>query len=93
MTHARKSLTVALLTIVGLLGTSVPLRADEAHERCERRIHQAEHNLHQAIRRHGENSPQAHKRREQLEEVRRECGYRDHDHDRDRDRDHDHGAN
>ena len=81
---------VALLTIAGLVGSTVPLRADdddrrERNERCERRVHQAEERLRDAIQRHGEESRQAHRRHEQLEEVRRRCGY-----DRDRDhRDHD----
>ena len=79
MTRSLKIFSVALLTIVGLLGTSAPLKAqdrDDRHERCERRIHQAEEKLQSAIQRHGEDSRQAHRRREQLEEVRRECGDR-----------------
>ena len=80
MTRTLKIFSVALLTIVGLLGTSVPSKAqdrdDDRHERCERRIHQAEEKLQSAIQRHGEDSRQAHKRHEQLEEVRRECGDR-----------------
>jgi hypothetical protein len=91
MSYARKMFSISLLTIIGFLGASVPLRADEAHERCERRIHKAEEKLRIAVRRYGEHSRQAHKRHEQLEEERRRCGYRDHDHDRDHDRDHDHG--
>ncbi len=86
MTHAQKLFSIALLAIIGLCGTSLPVRADEAHERCERRIHQAEQKLQEAVRRHGEHSRQAQKRHEQLEETRRRCGYRDHDHDRDHDR-------
>ena len=92
MSYAEKMFSIAVLTIIGLVGTSLPARADEAHERCERRIHKAEQKLHEAIEHHGEGSRQAHKRREQLEDVRRRCGDRDHDrdHDRDRDRDRDH---
>lgn len=88
MTRTIKILCVALLTIVGLVGSSLPVRADDRdnrHEKCERQIHQAEDKLRDAIQRHGEDSRQAHKRREQLEEVRRRCG----DHDRDHDHDHD----
>lgn len=88
MTRTIKILCVALLTIVGLVGSSLPVRADDRdnrHEKCERQIHQAEDKLRDAIQRHGEDSRQAHKRREQLEEIRRRCG----DHDRDHDHDHD----
>ncbi len=87
MTRSLKMLFIALLSIAGLVGSSVPARADR-DDKCEKRIHQAEDKLRDAIQRHGEHSKQAHKRREQLEEVRRRCGYRDHD--RDHDHDHDH---
>ena len=89
MTRNFRILSIALLSIAGLVGTSIPARADrDDHEACERRVRQAEQKLHEAIERHGENSKQAHKRHEQLEEVRRRCGYHD-DHDRDHDHDHD----
>lgn len=92
MTRMIKILCIALLTIVGLLGSSLPARADDRddrggrHEKCERQIHQAEDKLRDAIQRHGEGSRQAHKRREQLEEVKRRCGdHHDRDHHDDRD--------
>jgi ABC-type nickel/cobalt efflux system permease component RcnA len=93
MTRTIRILCVASLTIVGLVGSSLPARAgdrderNERHEKCERQIRQAEDKLHDAIRRHGEGSRQAHRRHEQLEEVRRRCDDhhdRDH-HDNDRD--------
>ena len=90
MTRTIKIFCVTLLTIVGLVGSSLPVRADDRddrRERCERKIHQAEDKLRDAIQRHGEESRQAHKRREQLEEVRRHCGDYDRDH---HDHDHDH---
>lgn len=87
MPHAQKMFSIALLIIAGLVGGSLPARADD--DRCEKKIHKAEEKHREAAQRYGENSPQAHKRHEQLEEVRRRCG-RDHDHDRDHDRDHDH---
>ncbi|MFI5118142.1 MAG: hypothetical protein ACHP8B_15730 [Terriglobales bacterium] len=81
MTRTIKTLCIALLTIVGLVGSSLPARADDdRHEQCEKRIHQAEDRLHDAIHRHGEDSKQARKRREQLEQVKRNCGDRDRDH-------------
>jgi len=91
MTRSSKTLSIALLSLAGLVASSVPARADR-DDKCEKRIHQAEERLRSAIQRHGENSKQAHKRREQLEEAQRSCGGR-RDHDRDRDRDHDHDHN
>jgi len=87
MTRIFKMLCIASLTIAGLLASSIPASADDdRHEQCERRIHQAEDKLHEAVQRHGEDSKQARKRREQLEQVRRNCGDRDHhDHDHDHD--------
>jgi hypothetical protein len=87
MTRTIRILTVALLTIVGLVGTSLPVRADDRDERrarCERRIHAAQDKLNDAIQRHGENSRQAHKRHEQLEQERHNCpDYREEHHDMD----------
>lgn len=91
MTRTIRILCVALLTMVGLVGSSLPARADDRRaddRRCERDRHQAEERLRDAVQRHGEESKQARKRREQLEEVRRRCGDRrdeHHDHDRDHD--------
>ena len=88
MTRTIRILCVALLTIVGLVGSTLPVRADDdRRERCERRIHQAEDKLRDAIQRHGEDSRQAYKRREQLEQVRRNCPDRHDDHHDDHDHD------
>jgi hypothetical protein len=40
---------------------------------CEQRIQRAEGNLHKAIRRHGDRSRQAERRRRELEQARRSC--------------------
>jgi len=78
MTRTIRILCTALLTVVGLVGSSRPARADE---KCERRVHQAEDKLRDAIQRHGEDSKEARKRREQLEEAKRNCtDYHDADH-------------
>jgi len=83
MTRSIKNLCIALLFSAGLVVSSVPAHADR-DEGCEKRIHQAEDKLRDAVQRHGENSKQAHKRREQLEQVRQRCGdHHDHDHDHD----------
>ena len=88
MTKTIRILCVAVMTIVGLVGSSLPVRADDdRRERCERQIHQAEDRLRVAIERHGENSRQAHNRREQLEQVRRHCPERHDDHHEDHDHD------
>ncbi len=78
-------LCTALLTIVGLVGSSVPVRAED-RDACERQIHQAEDKLRDAIQRHGEDSKQARKRRDQLEDVKHRCGD---PHDKDHHDDHD----
>jgi hypothetical protein len=55
-----------------LLGSIGPLRADWRRD-CEKRILKAEHNLEKEVRKHGENSRQADKRRNDLEKVREQC--------------------
>ncbi len=73
MTRMIRVLCLALLTI-SLVGPCLPARADdrdERHEKCEKRIHQAEDKLRDAVQRHGEDSRQARKRREELEEAKR----------------------
>ncbi len=63
----------ASLIISGSGMTQAQTPADRQHYRCEQRIHRAEVNLERAIRRHGPNSPQAERRRRQLEAVRARC--------------------
>ena len=89
MTRRMRILCVALLTVAGLGGSSLPARADDRDKNngCERRIHLAEDKRRDAVSRHGEESKQARKRRQELEEVKRQCGdhhdmdHHDHDHD------------
>ena len=50
MTRTIRILCIALLTIVGLIGSSLPARAEG---KCERDIHRAEDNLRIAIEKHG----------------------------------------
>jgi hypothetical protein len=76
MTRTIRIICVALLTIVGLVGTTLPARADDRDEhraRCERRVHAAQEKLRDAVQRHGEDSREARHRRDQLEQVRRDC--------------------
>jgi hypothetical protein len=55
------------LFLVGI----VPAQAMDRH--CDDRIRKAEFNLKDAIRKHGEHSRQAEKRRHELEETRAHC--------------------
>jgi len=69
---------IAAVVVLGFLAGSVPARAmDGSYERrCEERIRRAEANLNHAIRKHGERSRQAEKRRHELEEARERCHHR-----------------
>jgi hypothetical protein len=86
MMQTLRSIGLLVLVMVGLLFISaLPAAARDRDDKCEKRIHQAEAKLNDAVRRHGEGSKQAHQRREQLEDARRRChheGDRDHEHDR-----------
>ena len=77
MTRTIKILCIALLTVVGLVGSSLPARADE---RCDRDIHKAEENLRVAIEKHGEHSKEADKRSRELDDVRHRCNWHDDHH-------------
>ncbi len=74
MTRTFKTLWVALLSVAGLIGTTLPARANDGrHARCERRVQVAEVKLQNAIQRYGDDSRQARRRRGQLEQERRNC--------------------
>jgi len=56
------------------LFTAVPrIHADDRYERCQRRIEHAEHELHEAIEKHGRHSHQARHERRELHEAREHC--------------------
>jgi hypothetical protein len=79
MTRILRILCVALLTVVGLVATSAPAWADA---KCEKRIHDAEDRVRDAVHRHGEDSKEARKRRAELEDAKRHCpDHHDMDHD------------
>jgi hypothetical protein len=70
----RKTGLAVLLGGTLALAVSLPMQAQpDRRHRCERRIQRAEANLNRAIVRHGVNSRQAERRREQLARVRAEC--------------------
>lgn len=88
MVH-RKGLVTAVLSACLMLScfAFAQERHDRDHEqdrKCQQRIHKAEGNLQQAIRKHGERSKQAEKRRHELEQARERCGHHDRDHDHDK---------
>lgn len=71
-----------LLTGTFLISSAGVLQARDRDDKCEERVHKAEHNLERDVQKHGEHSRQAEKRRHELDEARAKCG---HDHDRDHD--------
>ena len=69
---ATSVLAGAILTVV-LLFTAVPRLYAEDVDQCQRRVAHAEHELHQAIEKHGRNSKQANHERRELHEARERC--------------------
>lgn len=73
-----KSLLLSASLIGGLaLFTVVPRVHAESEEQCQRRIAHADHELHEAVERHGRRSPEAEHRRRELHEARERC-WREH---------------
>jgi hypothetical protein len=75
--HTFRKIAVAVLLSACLLGGAVIVQGQtpaDRQYRCEHRIRRAEANLHRAIRRYGERSRQAERRRRELAEVRARCG-------------------
>lgn len=74
----QKAKLIATALLLGIMfSTGAPARAlDRDHDRdrkCEQNIRKAEAKLQEAIRKHGERSRQAEKRRHDLEEARERC--------------------
>ncbi len=72
----RKSKNVLFVALVGAALAMVTLSVSPAadHESdCRKRIHVAEERLQKAIDKHGEHSPEAERRRHELEDVRKDC--------------------
>ena len=55
----------------------LPAQARDRDDWCAQRIRKAEAQLDNAVRKHGRNSRQAEKRRQELDRVRDQCGRRD----------------
>lgn len=67
----RLGILIAVLVAGFVLASAMP--SAYGLEGCRERIAKAERRLDRAIRRHGVNSPQAERRRNQLEAVRASC--------------------
>ena len=55
-----------------LIGSSSPAFARN-RKSCREHLRHAESNLHAAVRKHGERSEQAQKKRQEVEKIRAEC--------------------
>lgn len=73
LTNGKSILLAAALGGVLLFAGAPAARPQYREDQCEQRIRKAEANLHQEIARHGERSPQAERRRHELEQVRERC--------------------
>ncbi len=56
-----------------LLFTAVPRVHAETYDRCQRRVARAEHDLHEAIEKHGRHSAKADHERRELHAARERC--------------------
>ena len=67
----KRALRTSVLGLSALLifGTTLTANADN----CDKRIHDAQRKVDQAVRRHGEHSKQAEESRRHLEDVRASC--------------------
>ena len=69
---ATAMLTGSVLTVV-LAFTAVPRLHAEDQDRCQRRVAHADHELHEAIEKHGRHSRQADHERREVHEARERC--------------------
>jgi hypothetical protein len=70
-------LTVAIGAGLMLSGGAILAHA-ESPEHCQHRIQHAEHELHEAVERHGRDSRQAERKRVELREARERCWRENH---------------
>jgi len=70
-------LSGAILMAVVFFSAAPRLRAEDM-DRCQRRVERAEHDLHEAIERHGRHSRQADHERRELHAVRERCWSEEH---------------
>jgi hypothetical protein len=79
MNTVRKSLLSLVILTAVLLCAAVPRSRAEDLDRCQRRIAHAEHELHEAIERHGRHSTQANHERRELNKAREHCWHERHE--------------
>ena len=72
-----KPLLPAAALALSLLFSAAPRAHAEDYDRCQRRIIHAEHELHEAIEKHGRRSAKAEHERRELHEARERC-WREH---------------
>ncbi len=69
-----RKLILSLVTLAAfLLCAAAPRLQAEDQDRCQRRVAHAEHELHEAIEKHGRHSKQANHERRELHEARERC--------------------
>jgi hypothetical protein len=73
MNTARKLVLSLVALAAFLLCAAVPRLQAEDQDRCQRRVIHAEHELHEAIDRHGRQSRQANHERRELHNARERC--------------------
>jgi hypothetical protein len=73
MNTVRKSLLSLAILAGVLLCTAMPRLQAEDLDRCRRRVAHADHELHEAIEKHGRNSKQANHERRELHNARERC--------------------
>jgi hypothetical protein len=69
MSFTTSSLAVLALAGAAILATAPSVRADD----CQKRTERADHHLHEAIAKHGPESPEAEKYRHELADARAYC--------------------
>ena len=73
MNTVRKSLLAIAALAAFLLWAAMPRLQAEDQDRCQRRVAHAEHELHEAIEKHGHHSRQANHERRELHAARERC--------------------
>jgi len=75
---ALASVLPAIALAATLFFTATPRLHAETYDHCQRRIAHADHELHEAIERHGRHSPEADHKRHELREARERCWNENH---------------
>jgi hypothetical protein len=78
MRTASTTLLSAFALSVALMFLAVPRIHAEDYSHCQRRVAHADHELHEAIERHGRHSAQADHKRVELREARERCWNENH---------------